>query len=91
MEIREGYRAWADDPRRKASKEVDFGVHWTLDGHWPTWRVSWIEETGELYARELDGGDRYILLGVFPKREEVETFMEGWAEGPHILEAWFGR
>lgn len=40
---------------RRLSGEVDFGCHWVLKNEalWsaaPRWRLSWIVETGELYA-----------------------------------------
>lgn len=82
--LREGYQDWISDPKRARSGEVDFGVWWGLQdrdfcyGKSP-WRVSWIEDTGELYARELTS-DRYIVLGVYPTRAEVEARMEGWAD-----------
>ena len=44
------------------------------------WRVSWIDDTGELYAKHL-ASDAMIVLGHFPTREAVEERMEGWAEG----------
>ena len=44
------------------------------------WRVSWIDATGELYAKHL-ATDAMIVLGHYPTREAVEERMEGWAEG----------
>jgi len=84
-EIRMDYREWANVPERKKSPEVDFGVHWYLSGSGPglgwTWRVSWIQDTGELYGVEQSPShDKFVVLGVFKTREEVERAMEGWAE-----------
>ena len=91
MEIHTGYRKWIAAPQRRASPEVDFGVWWrSLRVPLSTWRVSWIQNTGELYACEL-GGDRYILLGKFNARQEVEERMAGWAESALILEIFFAR
>jgi len=92
LEIQDGYMEWIAAQRRARSAEVDFGVWWRLrPDDRVTWRVSWIEATGELYAREqAPGSDRYVVLGYFATRDEVEAFMDGWAEGPHILTAWFG-
>ena len=46
------------------------------------WRVSWIQDTGELYAKELSpDSERMIVLGHYPTREAVEAKMSGWAEG----------
>lgn len=46
------------------------------------WRVSWIEDTGELYAKQqtIPKSDIMIVLGHFPTREAVEQRMEGWAD-----------
>ena len=96
MEIKTGYEEWAADPRRAKSPEVDFGVHWYEERavrggvFWPTWRISWIQNTGELYAVEQASSSperprRFVVLGVFPTREEVERFMEGWAERPRRI------
>jgi len=95
LEVRRGYHAWlSGDPRRAKSLEVDFGVFWRLGkANWPQWRVSWIEATGELYAKELaPDSDRYIVLGQFATREEVEERMAGWATelGFKDLEEVFG-
>jgi len=76
---------YADDPRRRASGEVDYGVHWTEPGsRWPQYRVSFVEETGELYAAELkplpiDEG-RVELLGKFDDREAVDRALRGWPD-----------
>ena len=94
-ELLEGYKEWITQPERARSLELDFGVHWRLPPGIPLahhWRVSWIERTGELYARELDPeGDRYIFLGQHATREEVEEAMAGWATlGPKSVAEWFG-
>ena len=91
-EVREGYFAWIWEPERARSGEVDFGCWWMLapDRPFPRWGVSWIEATGELYARDL-GTDRYIVLGQHGSREEVEEAMSGWAGGAvKSLSEWFG-
>jgi hypothetical protein len=59
-------KAFHDDPVRYRSPEWDFGVMWIDTGavyRWPLWRVSWIVETGELYAQT---GNRIKLLGIVP-------------------------
>ena len=73
------------DPRRRKSPELDFGVIWTLGTPWPRWRVSWIDDTGELYAIPMtsppDPDVRPVLiLGVFRTRHEVERRMRGWSD-----------
>jgi len=75
------YSKWARTPARLRSREVDYGVHWTLGAQeHPQWRVSWIEATGELYARELGGAERFAVLGKFRTRHDVDVCMAGWAE-----------
>jgi len=90
--IQSNYHLFRDDPRRTRSPEVDFGVHWyeyKLFRPWnPRWRVSWISDTGELYGVESVPdypGRRYVVLGIFETREQVENYMRGWAEKPMIL------
>lgn len=79
MVIRHGYQAWINAPSRKRSPELDFGCWWQMRPDRTSWRVSWIERTGELYA--ADGfHDRYIVLGHYPDREAVERAMSGWAD-----------
>ena len=80
------YEVFIQHPERKTSREVDFGVHWRLldekDGS--PWRVSWIANTGELYAVEVvaHGKRRAIVFGRYAEREQVEKILEGWAERP---------
>ena len=89
-EVVKGYDEWSGLPCRERSPEVDFGVWWRVPGSPYTWRVSWIQDTGELYARELvPDSDRFILLGAFPTREAVEARMAGWAESNGNLEQFF--
>ncbi len=81
--ILKNYKEWIEKPQRKFSGELDFGVHWEMAMKrkgFPTWRVSWIEKTGELYAVRLDTLDEFFILGKYPTREEVENAMSGWAD-----------
>ena len=58
--------AFYDDRGGRMSGECDFGVGWTRPGHgWPTWRVSVVHDTGDVYARVNGyGADaRVVLLG----------------------------
>jgi len=52
------------------------------------WRASWIDDTGELYAKHLTT-DAMIVLGHYPTREAVEERMEGWAGRAHALTVFF--
>ena len=38
------------DQDRLQSPEADYGVHWRLDHYRATWRVSYVQTTGEIYA-----------------------------------------
>jgi len=95
MEILSDYPSFRDAEQRKRSGEVDFGSNWyelRAEGPvlWPTWRISWIRNTGELYAVELipdtdSPNRRYILLGHFATQGEVGCFMEDWASKPRRI------
>ena len=41
---------YAADERRLRSEEADYGVHWPLAGWEYRWRVSYVRNTGEIYA-----------------------------------------
>ncbi len=41
---------YAADERRRRSEEADYGVHWRLHGWEYRWRVSYVRNTGEIYA-----------------------------------------
>lgn len=86
--IQTGFPAWIGGPAR--SPEVDYGCWWTLDAHrgHPRWRVSFIMDTGEVYAVEMAGHrpDRFIILGrLTGGRAAMERAMRGWAEGELYL------
>jgi hypothetical protein len=107
--IQQGYKEWIDNPTRKKSRELDFGVWWVLfpdrpasqlvsvDGQPVTvihmqarWRVSWIRDTGELYAKHLlPNSDQFIILGNYETEAQVEKRMEGWAGKAHALVDFF--
>lgn len=74
---------YSADERRRRSPEWDYGVHWrtSADRPWPRWRVSWIVETGDLYAAcAVVGRPAAILLGNVPP----------YGDYPHSagIEAW---
>jgi len=67
---------------RMHSAEYDYGGWWTANGkpsEWPRFTVSWIEDTGELYAWNSPE-DLYQVLGRFDTEAAVEQAMEGWAD-----------
>ena len=43
-------RFYDEDPRRRSSREIEFGNFWSLGKLESRWFVSWIEDTGELIA-----------------------------------------
>jgi hypothetical protein len=63
------------------SGEVDFGVWWRL-GEPPReqpWRVSWVRDTGDVYAVAARTGS-VELLGTIPSEDELERRFAGWAD-----------
>ena len=77
-------------PGRRRSGEADYGVHWTVRGNCTRWRVSYVRNTGEVYAvRRSSDRDTTIVLGTFPADEGagpadvyyqgLERHLEGWA------------
>jgi hypothetical protein len=81
LTIQKDYKQWIGIPKRARSGEVDYGVWWTLAGserEFPRWRVSWIENTGELYACQT-AKDKLIVLGVILERQAVGQVLEGWS------------
>ena len=73
-----------DKPARRSSPEADYGVWWTEAGKgFPRWRVSYIKDTGEIYAYDHT---KVELLGtVQPDADPVyyrtlDDILAGWAE-----------
>ena len=88
--ICKGYKEWIGEEKRERSGEIDYGVWWGLyEKKFPFWRVSWIRNTGELYAVNLATYDEYIILGHYETEEEVERRMKGWAESRMIIAEFF--
>lgn len=70
-----------EDERRARSREIDFGVWWRDGSNLPTYRVSWIETTGEIYAIEQGTKNAHVeILGVITNETEVESRLEGWTQ-----------
>lgn len=65
------------NPEREPSPEADYGVQWRgLDGaDFPLWRVSFVRDTGDVYATQHRTGVT-VLLGKAP------VVPEGEGEGP---------
>ena len=78
-------------PKRRWSGEADYRVHWKLDG-WPgAWRVSYIEETGEVYAVYKNSNNSPLIVMTTIKPDQsagpqdtyyrtLDRILEGWAE-----------
>ena len=74
--------------RRFLSGEADYGVGWKLRG-WPgSWRVSYVQSTGEVYAVNNDVG-RVMVLGIVPADTRakgeiyyhtLDRILDGWPE-----------
>ena len=75
---------------RRYSPEALYGVQWRMAPYRHTWQVSYIRDTGEVYARANGGDGPVWLLGSFPPDERrewrevwyrsLDTYLEGWAD-----------
>src|SRR5262245_39125573 len=84
------------DERRRHSTEQDFGVWWYdgLDRRVP-WRVSWVEDTGDVYAVRL-GPSRVVSgpagLAILGGHENGPVILLGVVSGEadveHRLKGW---
>ena len=68
-----------DDPSRRTSPEADYGVHWKLDGWEGSFRVSYVQKTGEVYAIHLGP----YRQGTLPTGEAFIS--TGRQDGPVLL------
>jgi hypothetical protein len=83
---------------RKLSLELDFGVWWTHGRSWPKYRVSLVEDTGELIAvRQASAPllEIYYVLAVLdsPPREVADMAPFRLAVRAHadeLLDGWAG-
>jgi hypothetical protein len=74
------------DPRRRASDEIEFGREWSEAGM--QFEVSWIADTGELYVMAEPYSRREIstesvtveVLAVIEGRDAIDAVLEGWQE-----------
>ena len=70
---------YSENSARRRSPEADYGVHWKLEG-WPnSFRVSYIRDTGEIYAVQQGP----IRSGTLPTGEII--IATGPEEGPVLL------
>ena len=83
MDIEEFYD---EDPRRRASDEIEFGREWSEDDR--RFEVSWVADTGELYVMAEPYSQRGIstesvtveVLGVINGRDVVDSALAGWQD-----------
>ena len=83
MDIEEFYD---QDPRRRASDEIEFGREWSENGL--RFEVSWISETGEVYVMAEPTSRHEIstesvtveVLGVIKGRGAINSTLAGWQE-----------
>lgn len=79
MKIRNDYKDWITQEHRASSKEIDIGVGWHLHaGDKVHWRLTWIEKTGELYAKKLDPWDSndFIVITIVESEEKVRKALK---------------
>ncbi len=83
MDIDEFYD---EDPRRRASDEIEFGREWSENDM--QFEVSWIADTGEVYAmaepfsrHEISAESVTVeILGVVHERDVVDSLLTGWRD-----------
>lgn len=83
MDIEEFYD---QDPRRRASDEIEFGREWSEDDR--RFEVSWVADTGEVYAMAEPYSRHEIstesvtveVLGVIEGRDAVNSMLAGWQD-----------
>ena len=73
---------YAQDGRRRSSRERDVGLWWRGRGG-ASYRAAWVQETGEVYllrhGRPDCKGGPVRLLGSYTVREVEQTFA-GWRD-----------
>ena len=84
---------YSENEARRRSPEADYGVWWRDGGSRESWRVSYVRDTGEVYA--VQGAVE--VLGVVPPDQEdplvpgrrvwgrtyyrtLDRILEGWSE-----------
>jgi len=83
MDIEEFYD---QDPRRRASDEVEFGREWSENDR--RFEVAWVADTGEVYVMAEPYSRHEIstesvtveVLGVVDGRDAIDAALSGWQE-----------
>jgi hypothetical protein len=65
--------------KRRLSRELDFGCWWRGKRHFPNYRITWVQSTGEIIRVELWNED-CVILGTIENEAEVEIAFQGWAK-----------
>lgn len=72
----------AEQPARRRSDEVDLGATWRAAGSVDTWRLAWLQDTGELYLCRNDSlvglCTSVHLLAVLAHEADVDDLLTGW-------------
>ena len=71
---------YQENPERKKSKEVDFGVSWKSIQNKDPHRISWVEQTGEFYVVNLRTREVQVANLKAKTRKEAEEIMNNWTE-----------
>lgn len=75
-----------DNPVRRYSPECDYGVHWRT-GDSDKWRVTYVRDTGEIYAIHLRHHSTVLILG-WVKADHPSRFERYYDTLDHILRGW---
>ena len=82
MDIEEFYD---QDPRRRASDEIEFGHEWYENGL--RFEVAWVVDTGEVYSMAEDSRRRVStqsvtveVLAVIEGRDAINSVLTGWQD-----------
>jgi len=74
----------AADPARGRSVEIDYGQPWRTGAFGPTYRVAWLQDTGELFAVRLGGiragGGGVELVAHVPDERVLGDMLAGWQD-----------
>jgi hypothetical protein len=75
--------AFYADPRRRDSRERDFGLLWRST-RGPTYRAAWIQDTGELYLFQhahtgAGSGAVHLVSGGF-EAAELDALLDEWRD-----------
>lgn len=76
--LQKGLRTFIVDSHRLYSKQVDYGVWWTLQNYpGRHFAMSWLETTGELYVYD-DKSNEYAVVCVHKSESDVVELMSGY-------------